>query len=123
MKWYYDRVLMILTKYGVIGYPHMWVQGYMDTRICEYMLYGYMDLKMVHISDISNPFPNLFLLRDSTLHMGPLFDSKSESELSKSSAEMYGGSEQSGSSLRYIASERYGVSERSEALESSGASI
>ena len=95
----------------------------MDTRICEYMLYGYMDLKMVHISDISNPFPNFFLLRDSTSHIGPLFDSKTESELSESSAEMYGASVQSGPSLRFIASERYGVSERSGALESSGASI
>ena len=38
-------------------------------------------------------------------------------------AEMYGASEQSGPSLRYIASERYGVSARSGALESSGASI
>ena len=56
-------------------------------------------------------------------HIGPLFDSKSESELSESSAEMYGASEQSGPSLRFIASERYGVSERSGALESSGASI
>ena len=72
---------------------------------------------MVHISDISNPFPIFFLLRDSTLHIGPLFDSKSESELSESSAEMYGASEQSGPSLRFIASEISG------ALESSGASI
>ena len=38
-------------------------------------------------------------------------------------AEMYGASEQSGPSLRCIASERSGVSERSGALESSGASI
>ena len=33
---------------------------------------GYKDLKMVHILNISNPFLNFFLLRDSTLHIGPV---------------------------------------------------
>ena len=97
---------------------YTWIQGYVNTCV-----YGYMGLKMVHISDISNPFPHFILLRDSTLHTGPLFDSKSESELSESSSEMYGASEQSGLSLRFIASEKYGVSKRSGELESSGASI
>ena len=56
--------------------------GYRDTCV-----HGHRDLKMAHISNISNEFSNFFLLGDSTLHIGPvmwlLF--QSESELSESS--------------------------------------
>ena len=32
---------MILTKCGVIGYPHMWIHGYRDTGIHVYAeMYG-----------------------------------------------------------------------------------
>ena len=37
---------MILTKYGVIGYPHMWIQGYRDKWIQGYRdtgIQGYSD--------------------------------------------------------------------------------
>ena len=79
--------------------------GYKDTCV-----HGHMDLKMLHISNISNEFSNFFLLGDSTLHIGPVMWwiwFQSESELSECS----GASEWSGPPLRYVASERYWVSE------------
>ena len=65
---------MILTKYAVIGYPHMWIQGYIDAWI-----HGYKDTRIQGYRDTW-----IHGYMDTGIHVY---------------AEMYGAPEQSGASL------------------------